>query len=635
MKTLAKRALIASIFLCMTSGSVAAEEEASDSLRPNYLLTASINRERQSLSGAWTYSKDLYRTGLTDIDGRPAKPRLQRYRDIDVQSIEAASGIDFLEFDMDRGPTMMVPGAWNAAVPELRYYNGLVWFQKKFTPTRTTDGRAFLEFGAVNYRAHVYLNGEEVGTHEGGFTPFVFEVTDLLREGENRLVVGVDSAHDDQTIPTPITDWDNYGGITRPVHIVYTPRTFVDDATLRLTPDGLLTGSVTLDGPEANGTGVHVAIEGLDAEADVTTGSDGQAMVSIPAPDELQRWSPDAPKLYDVRFSTVDDQLEDQIGFRNIEVSGSDILLNSKPIFLRGIALHEEEFGTNPARRITPQAARSLLGEVKNELHGNYVRLSHYPHARVMTRMADELGLLVWSEIPVYWTADWDNPEVLEKAKRMQSETYFRDRNRASVILWSIGNETPVSEDRTAFHTALAEHIKALDADRLVSAALLVEGDEKNGHPLIRINDPLVDELDVMAVNSYAGWYGSNTLDELPSIEWDVPEDKPLLFSEFGAGALAGFHDPEGKQKWSEEFQAEFYRQTLSMIEKIPNLRGMSPWILKDFRSPRREHPVFQNGWNRKGLMSETGVPKIAFGVLADYYWKKMQSEPVSIESVE
>jgi len=299
-------------------------------------------------------------------------------------------------------------------------------------------------------------------------------------------------------------------------------------------------------------------------------------------------------------------------------VEGSQILLNGKPLYLRGISLHEEEFGPNPARNMTGQASRALLHEIKHGLNANYVRLSHYPHSETTVRLADEMGLLVWSEIPVYWSVDWDNPAVLRKALAMQAETIYRDRNRAAVILWSVGNETPVAPARTRFHAAMADNVRRLDPTRLVSAALLVErkGDE------LQIQDPLVDKLDVLAVNVYAGWYGGDSLEAVARLQWNVPGGRPLILSEFGADALAGYRN-DGMKKFSEEYQAEYYRKTLAMADAIPTLRGMSPWILKDFRSPRREHPVFQNGWNRKGLMSETGVRKQAFGVLADYYRSK------------
>ncbi|MES3020446.1 MAG: glycoside hydrolase family 2 TIM barrel-domain containing protein [Pseudomonadota bacterium] len=591
------------------------------SLRPAFLLTGSLHRDAQELSGQWTYSKDLYRTGLTDINGWVAKSRMQRHRDLDVAAEEAKAGTTFFEFDMDRGALMTIPGAWNAARPELRYYDGLIWFQRKFKSRPLNGGRAFLRFEAVNYRAYVYLNGKEIGRHEGGFTPFVLEVTAALRGGDNRLSVGVDSTHDAQSIPTTVTDWDLYGGITRPVKLVYTPATFIDDATLTLTADGRIKGSVQLAGPQAANQSVTVAIGEL-ATVKATADANGRADIDLKAPPQLKRWSPDSPTLYDVRFSMAGDALRERMGFRTIAVKGSQILLNGKPIFLRGISLHEEEFGPNPARNMTAQASRALLSEIKHGLNGNYVRLSHYPHSETTVRLADEIGLLVWSEIPVYWTVDWENPAVLQKALAMQAETIYRDRNRASVILWSVGNETPVSAARTRFHGAMADNVRQLDPSRLISAALLVKRTKVGNDDVTVIDDPLLDKLDVLAVNTYAGWYGDDPLSALAGLKWQLPGDRPLILSEFGADALAGYRN-DGMKKFTEEYQAQYYRETLAMAEKMPTLAGLSPWILKDFQSPRREHPVFQNGWNRKGIMSETGVRKEAFGVLSDYYRQK------------
>ncbi|MDT7838887.1 glycoside hydrolase family 2 TIM barrel-domain containing protein [Aquabacterium sp. OR-4] len=593
-------------------------------LRPPLLLSAAHGRTGLDLSGPWSYSKDLYRSGLADINGWVAKSRMQRHRDVDVAAEEARGGTGFHEFDMDRGPVMQIPGAWNAAVPELRYYDGLIWFQRRFTPPALPPGaRAFVRFEAVNHRAHVWLNGQALGRHEGGFTPFVFEVTQALRSGDNRLVVGADSRHDAQTIPAETTDWDNYGGITRPVRLVITPGTFIDDATLALVDTAAgprLRGELQLNGPQAAQRPVSLAIAALGLQVQARSDAAGRARFDLPAPPGLRRWSPDSPQLYAVRFATEGDALTERIGFRTLAVRGSEILLNGAPVFLRGVSLHEEEIGANPARRIDEAAARRLLLEVKQGLAGNYVRLSHYPHSETMLRLADELGLLVWSEIPVYWSVDWANPAVLDKARRQQAETLYRDRNRAALAIWSVGNETPVSPERTRFHAALADTVRALDPGRLLAAALLLERREVDGVPTLTLADPLAERLDILAVNSYAGWYGSDTLADLPRLRWALPTNRPLVFSEFGADALAGHVDAERRRKFSEAFQADYYRATLAMLSAVPNLRGLSPWVLKDFRSPRREHPVWQNGWNRKGLISETGQRKQAFEVLAAHY---------------
>ena len=234
--------------------------------------------------------------------------------------------------------------------------------------------------------------------------------------------------------------------------------------------------------------------------------------------------------------------------------------------------------------------------------------------------MADQLGLLVWSEVPVYWMIAWDDPATLAAARRMIAENVRRDRNRAAIAIWSVANETPSTDARNAFLGTLIDDVHKLDDTRLVSAALLVGRAEGAGPPVMTMNDPLAVRLDVLSINTYNGWYSGDRLSALPASEWRVPSDKPLLLSEFGADAKAGFHDGRrAPQKFSEEFQAEYYRATLAMAKRMPTLRGMSPWILKDFRSPRRQNE-FQQGWNRKGLISETGQRKLAFDVLADFY---------------
>jgi beta-glucuronidase len=445
-------------------------------------------------------------------------------------------------------------------------------------------------------------------------------VTGLLRASGNRLVVAVDSTRTDKSVPPPVTDWETYGGITRPVTLIEVPATFVDDAFVRLLPDGRIAADVVLNGPDAASHAVTLEIAALGARVSGSTDTSGHWHGELAAPAGLKRWSPDTPVLYDVAVRAGADVWHDRIGFRTIAVKGSRILLNGKPIFLRGISIHEEEIGANPTRRITPAAARALLSEVKDGLHGNYVRLAHYPHSEAMLRAADEMGLIVWSEIPDYWLIAFDDPGTLATARRMVAENVLRDRNRASIALWSVANETPVSDARNAFIKQLAADVRALDPTRLVSAALLTDRSDSSGHPVLTLADPLADTFDVVAVNTYNGWYGPDRLADLPKIEWRVPADKPLIFSELGAGARAGLHQPADRRRFSEEFQADYYRATLAMAAQIPSLAGMSPWILKDFRSPRRQLPGIQDGWNRKGLISETGQRKLAFEVLAKWY---------------
>ena len=585
---------------------------------PPIVLTSADMRPHQSLDGAWHWSVDPFRDGMKGFHGGPPGESTKRWADVVQADVAAKNPTKWFEFDMQQSPTVQLPGAWIGHSPEMRYYNGLVWYQRTFDFRPQPGKRTFVRFGAVDYRADVYVNGQKTVSHFGGFTPFAIELTQLLRPGSNQITVGVDSERGPLEIPPVVTDWENYGGITRSISLITVPDVFINDAWVRLTRDNRIAASVHLYGAPA-GLPVRLRISSLGLTIAGVTGAEGRWTGYAPAPRNLRRWSPESPTLYDVQFEAGEDVLKDRIGFRTIEVRGQDILLNGKPIFLRGISMHEEELGDNPVRRITPEAARALLTTIKQGLHGNFVRLAHYPHSEVMTRVADELGLLVWSEIPVYWQVEWSNSGVLRSAQEMMRENIMRDRNRASIILWSVGNETPLSDARNAFMRALVKTVRDLDDSRLVTAALLA-GREGN---VQTIDDPLAADLDVLAVNTYNGWYSGDPLASLPSIEWRSRVQKPLIFSEFGADAKAGYHDdPANPHKFSEEYQAEYYRQTLAMARKVPFARGLSPWILKDFRSPRRQHPVYQQGWNRKGLISPTGQRKQAFGILAEEYRK-------------
>ncbi len=333
----------------------------------------------------------------------------------------------------------------------------------------------------------------------------------------------------------------------------------------------------------------------------------------------MLRWSPAEPKLYAVSISTGYEQVSEKIGFRNIETRGTDILLNGKPVFLRGICIHEE----NPmrgGRAYSPEDARLLLGWAR-ELGCNYVRLAHYPHNENMARVADEMGIMVWEENPVYWTIQWENPETFDNAANQLTSLITRDKNRASVIIWSMANETPVSDARTAFLKRLVELARSLDNTRLISAAMEVHRNPDNPNDRI-VEDPFAEYTDIVNFNQYVGWY-----DGLPpacdNINWIIKYNKPVMISEFGADALQGLHG-DALTRWTEEYQEDLYKRTLAMLSKIPQFRGVSPWILCDFRSPRRHLPVIQDGWNRKGLIGENGTKKKAFFVLQGFY-KEME----------
>jgi beta-glucuronidase len=335
---------------------------------------------------------------------------------------------------------------------------------------------------------------------------------------------------------------------------------------------------------------------------------------------DLERWSPETPKLYKVRISAGQDSIDELIGFRTVETRGTEILLNGKPVFLRGISIHAEA-PYRTGRANTDKDAETLLGWAK-ELGCNFVRLAHYPHDETMLRAADRMGLLVWSENPVYWALQFDKPEVLAKAEQQLDEEIGSSRNHAAIILWSMANETPNTEARTKFIESEAAHARELDPTRLITAALLVRAE---GNTKI-IDDPLGQSLDVIGFNEYVGWYEGHA-ESADTTEWRVDYQKPLIVSEFGGGAKAGLHGGEN-DRWTEEYQANIYRHQLGMLNRIPQLRGMSPWILMDFRSPNRTLAGIQDEFNRKGLISDQGKKKQAYYILQKAYKDKTVGKP-------
>ena len=583
--------------------------------------TALINnvqaRSVKSLDGKWQYIVDPYETGFYDY----------RYKELNEKDAGAywnsdvpINKSDRKEFGYADKYTLNVPGDWNSQQEKFLYYEGTVWYKKTFDYKKSKQGnRIFLYFGAVNYKADVYLNGHKLGEHKGGFTAFNFEIKDdFLKEKNNVLVVKVDNKRYADEVPTLNTDWWNYGGITRSVQLVEVPENFIQDYVVQLSSNGKnIEGLVEINGqsPEKN---ITIEIPELNIKQQVVL-NNNQASISIEAA-HLQKWSPENPKCYRVILSSNSDRVVDKIGFRNIEVKGKQVLLNGKPIFMRGICVHAE-IPQEVRRAYSKKDAALLLGWAK-ELECNMVRLAHYPHDENMTRLADSLGLLVWSEIPVYWTIDFKSDAVLEKAKAQLREMIARDKNRASIIIWSVGNETPVSDARTKFMSNLIATVKSIDSSRIVSAALEVNYNVREASRVI--NDPLGQYVDMVAFNEYLGWYGGIPSD-IKNAKFSTVYDKPLFISETGAEALSDFK-ADSLTRFSENYQTWFYKEQIKMLHHMPdNFVGISPWILADFKSPKRNNPVYQEGWNNKGLIDHHGKKKPAFYILKAYYTEMKQ----------
>lgn len=574
-----------------------------------------------------------------------------------------------LEYNYASSRQIRVPGDFNTQFDDLFFYRDRVWYQRHFDAKVREGKRYHLWFGGSNYTTSVYLNGSLVARQVGGYVPFSVDVTEHLQTKGNDLVINVNNRLERESVPTPRTDWWPYGGLTRDIKLVETPEAYVVNSKIELTDlSGGLHGRVQVCGM-SSGEVVRITIPELSLETRAVVNADGTANWAVDAKPEL--WSPENPKLYEVIIATNGDRLTERVGFRVIEAQGKEIYLNGQRIRFKGIAMHEEPIGRDGVA-YSRADFEALFTEAK-ALGANFVRAAHYPYARYAAQVADEMGLMLWEEVPIYWNIAWENPATLELARDQVTRLIERDWNRASVVIWSVANETPYSEPRMVFLEALIHSVRALDDTRLVSAALLGDtrrelkdvamhlaaygaaseeaSDEErsiframlkkagdrapdigSGFDLM-IRDPLGALIDVVSYNEYFGWYYARAiapqlgvsektvrelmLDFMGHITIGAAFDKPMHISEFGAGAKAG---KRGEGVWTEDYQAEVYRAQTRMLANSPQIQGMTPWVLKDFRAMLRTLPGIQDYRNRKGLVDENGRRKQAFYVLRDFY---------------
>ena len=657
--------LILITFLC--SAVLAAEDSdqspfavlSVDAPRPGEHVMGWVDsREVLSLNGSWKFLVDPMQVGTPgSLFGGWATTRVPE------------DEYQLLEYSYANAADIRVPGDFNTQFDELLYYRDTVWYQRHFDIDPSKIGRYHLWFGGANYKTTVYLNGQAVAHQSGGYVPFSIDVTDHLLSKDNDLIVQVNNRLDADTVPTERTDWWPYGGLTRDVMLVHTPEAYIVNASVQLDDDlSTVAGHVQTHGMSA-GEEVVISLPEIDVSAIAQTDDSGVARFKFEA--SLDLWSPSNPKLYEVQIASDSDQISDRLGFRTIAVEGTQIFLNGEPIRFRGISTHEEPIGRDGVA-YSRADVDALFGEAK-QLGVNFVRAAHYPYSRHAAKAADEMGLLLWEEVPIYWNINWENPETLRIARDQVARLVQRDWNRASVVVWSVANETTYSEPRMAFLNRLIQDVRELDDTRLVSAALLGDtrrelqhvvtylaanglasdipsdrekqifqqvinaaGDnapKRNSSFNLLITDPLGELVDLVSYNEYFGWYYSRfiadqtgisertirllMLELMPKVTLASAFDKPMFISEFGAGAKAG---KRGEGVWTEDYQANVYRAQFEMIANSPQVQGMTPWILKDFRAMLRSLGGVQDFRNRKGLIDENGRRKQAFYVLRDFY---------------
>ena len=544
-----------------------------------------------SLEGAWNFCVDLLDTGLRQKwYALPPTPRVEPW-----------------DYNPYEGETAPVPSCWQMLKEKWYFFEGSAWYTRAIAPDLKKGRRLFLRVGAAQYDCKVFLNGQFLGNHYGGSTPFCVELTEALIAGENWLMLCVNNRRTRDRVPMQNTDWFNYGGIYREVALYETSATVIRDFFVALEA-GEIVVRVRVDGP-ADTARFRLPELGIDAPVAL---SDGQGEARIAADPEL--WSPEAPKLYEVELEAEGDRVTDRVGFRCIERRGTEIYLNGAPLFLRGISVHEDDVTLG---KVTDEADIRRRFAHARELGCNFLRLAHYPHHELAARIADETGLLLWEEIPVYWAIDFENPATYADASNQLRELIRRDRNRASVIIWSVGNENPDTDARLTFMKGLADLARAEDPTRLTAAACLIN------HEKLAIEDRLTDHIDVIGINEYYGWY-ERDFEDLVRIGANSRPDRPVVISETGADGDHEAGPEEGL--FSLAYQAEVYRRQIEILRRLDFVKGISPWILYDFRVERRQG-VFQRGFNRKGLIAGDKITKKpAFHVLAEYYAELQQA---------
>lgn len=523
-----------------------------------------------------------------------------------------------------------VPSSWNGQFADTRNYLGDAWYQTRFDLPKGFEGqRQWIRFGSVNYLAEVWLNGKHLGVHEGGHLPFVFDITERSKAKNNLLAVRVDGSLAPDRVPpgkvlfdprdafanisNPPASFDFFPfcGIQRPVQLFSVPLDFMQDVTVSTDIAGKA-GKVRVV-VEARSTAplsCRITLKGFGWK--VLSGGPlpsnrFETLVSVP---NARLWAPGSPNLYQLQVELMaGDKTIDRVGFpvgiRTVKVKNGKLLLNEKPVFLKGFGRHEDNPKTG--RYLPPAVLKKDYRNMK-WIGANSFRTSHYPYSDEDMDMADKLGFLVIDETPAVGL--FFNKKGLKKrlqlCRQFTRELIQRDKNHPSVILWSLANE-PHSKRPAAipFFKNLAQLARQLDSTRPITLASYLGTQEDS----FRF-------LDVVCVNRYMGWYSEpGDLDSaIPRLSRDLDAihrkfKKPVLMTEFGADAIPGSH-ANPPEMFSEEYQAEMITRYWEVLRKKTYVAGAHVWNLNDFKTAQATHRP--NGMNYKGVFTRDRKPKLA-----------------------
>ena len=566
-------------------------------------------------------------------------------------------------------PAKPLPDAQPIAVPAsyndqndqttaLRRHYGWAWYQRKVTLSTFCAGqRVVLRFGSVTHTANVWLNGKLIAQHKGGFTPFEADVTALLCPGETALLtVACDNRVNHSTLPVgnedgqlaffgsdnagipsveaakraaapqnrPNFDFFNYAGIHRPVVLYTTPKEYIEDVTVVPAVDGTVQYAVKTTGSAP----VHVTV--LDADGNAVASAEGaEGTIIIP---EVHLWEPrpGTPYLYTLHITCGADVYDQTFGVRSIEVRGTQVLLNGKPLYFKGFCKHEDF--TAHGRGFDPV----LNVKDVNLIHwanANAVRTSHYPYAEEFYDLCDREGILVMDETPAVGIGGGAavNPykeyPLAEHHRQVLAEMIHRDKNHPCVVLWSLGNEPDLEhfpQDAYDYWHPLYELAHQLDPQNRPVTLVCCQNDYTK--------DITTRTMDIVCINRYYGWYNlSGDLDAACyglNLELDFWEkqNKPVMITEYGADAVAGIHEcvPE---MFSEEFQVEFYKRQNAQFDKRKFFIGEHVWNFADFATVQG---CMRVDGNKKGLFTRERRPKMAahyfrerWGEVPDFGYKR------------
>lgn len=503
-----------------------------------------------------------------------------------------------------------VPGTWKTQFVDLKWYDGHAVYTRDFDLSEIPEEhQAFLIFDGIVYESEVFLNGQFVGRHEWGYSPFRLCVTGIPQR-KNRIFVLVDNRLAPDRVPGERYDWNNDGGIINSVKLIFVPDTYIENFRTAVRLDGnraVIDCDVFLRSQGENTEEVTVRIRELDLESVLTAaaGAPARATFSVPLED-ITLWTPETPRLYMTELSTQWETLRDEIGYREIRTEGRQLLLNGRPVRLYGIGVHSEFRGTG--RTATTEGIELMIDRAR-ELGVNFLRCAHYPYAESFGRAMDKAGLMWWQEVPAYWLRNMGEDSQIRKACGMLRETIVRDWNRAGLIIWSVSNEccyrnpeNPEDNNYAYWFTA-APMVRELDPTRLVTCAeagnvIAVrpswepeQGDDfkrkAREAPFWQLGhtDEWYALFDILAANMYVNWPGEASVVYRRLAELLRPYDKPLMLSEFGSMSLRDAAVPNDVLG-SEERHAALIREAYDVFAQTPEIVGYCPWCLVDIRVP-------------------------------------------------